>query len=250
MSIFSWSLSSFPYFTTQIAFYLQKSLRKTNCKPILQETLVYGQLQLNTKRFVAACMQAMTSPFLSLLSLLYVVHGDDVEEGEIYYRGNDLVVDATSGNVVIRHNSGNETSLHDLQQELQATRNQISSILPANCNDVIEKGLWLNVSSGDCILSLPSCSGDGEVIAWQQTTRTFSCSSNPNHQILSLQSRVTTARSQLESLRSEAASSYACLQGFIACQREGMSYNVTLHVCVPMVPECTRDGKILVWNAG
>ena len=29
-----------------------------------------------------------------------------------------------------------------------------------------------------------------------------------------------------------------------------MSYNETLDVCVPMVPECTRDGEILLWNAG
>ncbi|XP_062504334.1 uncharacterized protein LOC134181139 [Corticium candelabrum] len=193
----------------------------------------------------------MPSLFLSLLlSLLYLVYADDVDEAEIYYRGNDLVLDAASGNVVIRHNSGNETSLHDVRQELQLMRNQISSVLAANCNDAIKKGLWLNVSSDGCMLSLPSCSGDGEVIAWEHTTSTFSCSSNLSQQTLGLQSQLKKALSQLKTLKSGAASAYVRLQGFIACQRKGMSYNETLDVCVPMVPECTRDGEILVWNVG
>ena len=147
----------------------------------------------------------------------------------------------------MRHNGGNETSLLNMQQQLQVMKNEISSVLAANCKD---RAMWLNVSSDGCMLSLPFCFGDGQVLVWKNTTRTLSCSSDLTQKIANLESQLKTAHSQLETLRSDAASMYARLLEFIACQRKGMSYNETLDVCVPMVPECTRDGEILVWNAG
>ena len=174
------------------------------------------------------------------------------EDAQIFVQGPDLVINAADGNIVMRHGGGSESTVGDVTMQLRSLGKQLSlahngTITLSNrleqFTDCHRKAMTYNLTSGRCIPWVPACSRDGEVLTWNDQTSKFSCSSR-------LLDKVDRLQSQLNMSRTNVASVTTRLQRFIDCQKQGMSYNMTLDQCMPMVPQCSRDGEILVWNPG
>jgi hypothetical protein len=174
------------------------------------------------------------------------------EDAQIFIRGPDLVINAVDGNIVMRHNGDVESTMSDITTELRSQGKKISAtqngtvVLSkrleqfANCQ---RKAMAYDFASTQCTPLVPACSRDGEVLTWNDQTNRFSCSSR-------LLDKASRLESQLNMSLANTASVTARLERFVDCQRQGMSYNITLDQCFPMVPQCSRDGEILVWNPG
>ena len=198
----------------------------------------------------------MLSMLLILIfSLVSTISAAD--EAEIYVRGNDLVFNAANGNIVMRHSGGDESTLDSLLTQLQSLRMMLSSTQNASFTlferletfaSCHRQAKTYNLTSNDCTPGVTSCSRDGEVLTWHGSTNTFSCSPYLLDEIGKLRSNQNMTNSLLQATTNRAVSVDVTLNRFIECQRRGMSYNMTTDQCILMVPQCTSDGEVLVWN--
>eukprot|EP00118_Oscarella_pearsei_P004056 m.16851 g.16851 ORF g.16851 m.16851 type:complete len:432 (+) comp27168_c0_seq2:26-1321(+) len=151
----------------------------------------------------------MARPLMLCLFFLFQICasvGQD-NQPELVIEGNNLVVNAGSGNIVMRYASGAEASIDSVITDIQ---------------------------QGD----------KDNAVLWRELARFQNSTETKLQQLLKANDNF---RSQLFQFQNESETRQ---ERFASCHAQGGAYNVTKDGCVPLIPQCTREGETISFITG